>query len=103
VPHVIQLTRLNRQPITVNPDWIGSVEPTPDTTLHLITGESLVVREGVDDVVARVLAWRARVLSAAGLSGLADSDTARVGALLDALRRTAAQRDPDHDFALFHP
>ena len=100
---MIQLTRLNRQPITVNADWIGSVESTPDTTLHLITGESLVVREKIEDVVARVLAWRARVLSAGGLFGLADSETARVGALLDALRRTAAQRDPDHDLALHRP
>jgi flagellar protein FlbD len=90
---VIALTRLNRQPITVNPDWIGSIEPTPDTTLRLITGESLVVRESVEEVVELVIDYRARVLAGAGLSGLVATSTTPSAELLDALRRAAA--DPD--------
>ena len=90
---MIRLTRLNRQPITVNADWIGSIEPTPDTMLRLITGESLLVRESVEEVVELVIDFRARVLAGAGLSGLVAPSSTPSAALLDALRRAVA--DPD--------
>jgi flagellar protein FlbD len=101
---VIQLTCLNRRSITVNPDWIGSIEATPDTTLHLITGESLVVREDVAQVVQLVIEFRARVLTAADLSAALTSGTTRVAALLDSLRHLETAREPDVEPAhLPHP
>ena len=62
---MIDLTRLNGHPIVVNCDLIKFVEATPDTTLSLVSGDKLIVREAPDDVTARVSAFRARILSLA--------------------------------------
>jgi flagellar protein FlbD len=64
---MIPLTRLDRQAITVNSDLIELIEARPDTTLRLTTGQSVVVRETMDEVVERISAWRARVLERAGV------------------------------------
>ena len=59
---MIQLTRLNNQPITVNSDLIKFVEEAPDTVLTLITGEKLVVRETVREICSRIVKFRNSVL-----------------------------------------
>ena len=59
---MVQLTRLNNHPITVNSDLIKFVEQAPDTVITLITGEKIVVREKADEVVARIVAFRRSVL-----------------------------------------
>ena len=60
---MIELTRLNGRPIVLNCDLIKTAEASPDTMLTLINGEKLIVRENIADVVDRVLAYRARLLS----------------------------------------
>jgi len=62
---MIHLTRLNGNPLVVNCDLIKYVEASPDTVLTLVNGEKIVVRESSDDVVARTVAWRGRLLAAA--------------------------------------
>lgn len=62
---MIQLTRLNGNPLVVNSDLIKYVEASPDTVLTLVNGEKIVVRESSDEVVARTLAWRGRLFAAA--------------------------------------
>ena len=64
---MIQLTRLDRGEITVNSDLIELIEARPDTTLRLTTGQSVVVRESMHEVVERIASWRGRVLERAGL------------------------------------
>ena len=59
---MIRLTRLNNQPLTVNSDLIKFVEQSPDTLITLVTGEKIVVRETVGDVLAAVIAFRRAVL-----------------------------------------
>jgi flagellar protein FlbD len=59
---MIQLTRLNNQPITVNSDLIKFVEEAPDTVLTLVTGEKLVVRETASEVCERIVRFRSSVL-----------------------------------------
>ena len=39
---MIQLTRLNNSPLTVNSDLIKFVEQAPDTVITLLTGEKRV-------------------------------------------------------------
>lgn len=68
---MIRVTRLDRQEILVNCDLIESIESRPDTTLRLTTGQSLVVRDTLDEVLERVLGWRAAVMQRAGLPVLA--------------------------------
>ena len=59
---MIQLTRLNKQPLLVNSDLIKYVEHSPDTLLTLIGGDKIVVRETSDEVLERIIAFRRRVL-----------------------------------------
>jgi hypothetical protein len=42
---MIELTRLNGNPMVLNSDLIKTAEASPDTMLTLINGEKLIVRE----------------------------------------------------------
>lgn len=55
---MIRVTRLNGTETVINADLIESVEATPDTVICLTTGHRYVVSESVEEVVARVLAYR---------------------------------------------
>jgi flagellar protein FlbD len=61
---MIEVTRLNGTPIVLNSDLLKTAEASPDTMLTLINGEKLIVRESCDEVTARVLDYRARLLAA---------------------------------------
>jgi flagellar protein FlbD len=62
---MIDLTRLNGNRLVINCDLIKYAEAAPDTTLSLVTGEKLLVRESCDEVIARILTYRASVLASA--------------------------------------
>jgi flagellar protein FlbD len=51
---MIHLTRLNNQPLVVNADLIKFIENAPDTVITLLTGETLIVRESVAEVLERI-------------------------------------------------
>lgn len=57
---MIELTRLNSQRFILNCDLIQTIEVTPNTVIHLVTGESIVVLETPEEVVDRVAAFRGR-------------------------------------------
>lgn len=61
---MIEVTRLNGNPMVLNSDLIKTAESSPDTMLTLINGEKLIVREECGEIVERVLAYRARLLVA---------------------------------------
>jgi flagellar protein FlbD len=73
---MIELTRLNGNPMVLNSDLIKTAEASPDTMLTLINGEKLIVRESCGEVMERVLAYRARLLAAVSrqLPSLQDLD-----------------------------
>lgn len=60
---MIELTRLNGNPLVINSDLIKYAEAAPDTMLTLINGEKIMVRESCSEVVERVLVYRSRLLS----------------------------------------
>jgi len=60
---MIELTRLNGTPMMLNSDLIKTAEASPDTMLTLIHGEKLIVRESIEVVAKRVLAYRALLLT----------------------------------------
>lgn len=62
---MIELTRLNGSPLILNCDLIKTCEASPDTMITLLNGEKLIVRDGLKQVVQRVLAYRARLLATA--------------------------------------
>jgi len=55
---MVQLTRLNNQTFMVNSDLIKFVERSPDTVITLVTGEKIVVRDTVEQVLERVVEFR---------------------------------------------
>ena len=62
---MIELTRLNGVSLVINSDLIQYAEAAPDTTLTLITGEKVVVRESTNEVIDRTVAYRGRLLGEA--------------------------------------
>ena len=51
------LTRLNKQPFVINAELIRTVESLPDTTITLINGDRMIVRETMEEVVERAMAY----------------------------------------------
>jgi flagellar protein FlbD len=54
---LITLTRLNGKPFVVNAELIRTIEERPDTTIVLINGDTLIVKEKMQDVVARAIEY----------------------------------------------
>jgi flagellar protein FlbD len=79
---MIQLTRLNNSALVVNSDLIKFVEQAPDTVITLLNGEKIVVRESAEEVMARVVRFRQRVLAADGAAATG-SVVARLAAVTD--------------------
>ena len=57
---MIKLTRLDGQAFILNADLIRFVEERPDTYVTLLSGEKIVVREGMDQVVELSLDYQQR-------------------------------------------
>ncbi len=51
---MILLTRFDGKKFYLNPLHIETVEATPDTTIILLTGKSIVVKESVENVVEQI-------------------------------------------------
>ncbi len=83
---MIRLTRLNNQRVVINPDHIAWVDATPDTTLCLIGGDKILVRETIEELVEEVIEFRRRIRS--------DGPIARMGeAIGDPPRVTQPPRE----------
>jgi len=54
---MISLTRLNGTRFVLNAELIRTIEETPDTTITLTTGDHMVVRESMREVVERVIEY----------------------------------------------
>jgi uncharacterized protein YlzI (FlbEa/FlbD family) len=59
---MIELTRLNSQTLVVNSDLIKTIEYAPDTVITLVNGDKIVVRETGEEILARIVDFRRRVL-----------------------------------------
>jgi flagellar protein FlbD len=55
---MIKLTLYNDADMIVNADLIELVERTPDTLITLSTGKKVMVKESVEDVISKVVAFR---------------------------------------------
>ncbi len=58
---MIMVTRLNKRRVVVNADLIKMIESTPDTILTLINGDTMIVRESVDEVVEKAIEYGRRI------------------------------------------
>lgn len=64
---MIQLTRLNGQKFVVNAELIRFVESRPDTYVILTTNDRFIVRETMEEVVKRSIAYSRAVRMVPGL------------------------------------
>ncbi len=78
---MIELTKLNGHVMVLNSDLIKTAEASPDTMLTLINCEKLIVCEDCDEVIERVLAYRARLLAAVARQLTSPADLQRVVSL----------------------
>ncbi len=54
---MIALTRLNGSRFVVNSELIRTIEERPDTTIVLVGGETLIVKEPMNEVVAKAIEY----------------------------------------------
>ena len=59
---MIYVTRLNGKRFVVNAELIREIEATPDTIITLTTGDKILVRESVDDVIGAVIEYKQHAL-----------------------------------------
>jgi len=52
---LIQLTRLNGRQFVLNAELIRTIEERPDTTVTLVNGDTIVVKETMGEVVQRAI------------------------------------------------
>jgi flagellar protein FlbD len=83
---VISLTRLNGRTTAINPDLITWIDVTPDTTVSLLGGEKIIVRETLSEVIERVVAFRRLV------GGLVRPPSSDVLSALEASQRRSSLR-----------
>jgi len=55
---MIVLTKLNGNRFVLNAEIIRTVESTPDTNIMLTTGDHLIVRESLDEVIDRAVEYK---------------------------------------------
>ena len=60
---MITLTRLDERVVVVNAELIKMLESTPDTIITLVNGDTLVVRESVEEVVRRAIDYARQIRS----------------------------------------
>ncbi len=55
---MVKVTRLNGIEYFINPHQIEYIESNPDTTLVMLSGKKLVVRESYQDLYERIVDYR---------------------------------------------
>ena len=58
---MITVTRLDKRVVVLNADLIKMLESTPDTIITLINGDTVVVRDSVEEVVRRAIDYQRQV------------------------------------------
>ncbi len=58
---MIDITRMNEKPFTLNSDLIETIEETPDTVITLTTGKKIIVKESRQEVKNLVKSYRKEI------------------------------------------
>ena len=58
---MIVITRLNGTEYYINPHQIESIELRPDTTLQMLSGKYVVVKEKAEEVIDRIIEYRRKI------------------------------------------
>ena len=55
---MVEVTRLDKTTYYINPHQIEYIESNPDTTLVMLSGKRLVVREPYEQILERIVSYR---------------------------------------------
>ena len=58
---MIEVTRLGGTVFYVNPHQIEYIERNPDTTLIMLSGKRLIVKEDYQSLLAQIIAYRKQI------------------------------------------
>lgn len=58
---MICVTRLNDSILYINPDLIEFVEETPNTVVSFSTGRKVVVKESIEEIIERIIAFKHKI------------------------------------------
>ncbi len=58
---MIEVTRLNGEPLSINEDLIEFMEETPDTVISFLTGKKLVVKEKIIDIEGKIIDFKKKI------------------------------------------
>jgi flagellar protein FlbD len=58
---MIQVTRLDGKEYYINPHQIESIEVHPDTTLLMLSGKHVIVREKVSELIEKIVDYRKQI------------------------------------------
>ena len=58
---MITVTRLDKRVVVLNADLIKMLEATPDTIVTLLNGDTIVVRDSVEEIVRRAIDYQRQV------------------------------------------
>ena len=58
---MIQVTKLNGQQFYLNPHQIESIELTPDTTITMLSGKRLVVKNRYEVILREIIDYRKQI------------------------------------------
>jgi flagellar protein FlbD len=58
---MIKLHKLNGVEIVINAEFIESIESIPETKIILTTGNQLIVKETVEEVIKKVVEYKAQI------------------------------------------
>lgn len=60
---MIVLTKLNNVQFVLNCDFIETILENPDTTIHLTDGNMYIVKESMQEVIDKTVAYKKRIFS----------------------------------------
>lgn len=63
---MILLTRLDNSKVLINLETVKYIESTPDTLILFVNGDSVMVRESLEEIDRSVIDYRVRILQLAG-------------------------------------
>jgi flagellar protein FlbD len=55
---MIKVTRLDGKEYYINPHQIEAIEKKPDTTLLMLSGKIMIIRESPEDVIDKIIEYR---------------------------------------------
>lgn len=58
---MISVTRLDRRVVVINAELVKMIESAPDTIITLINGDTLIVRETMDEIVEKAIEYARQV------------------------------------------